>query len=281
MALYRSKSEGKGTFRFFEVEMDEVVKDRRSLEQDLREALLLNQLSLSYQPLVSARDQHTEGFEALVRWHHPARGLISPVDFIPLAESLGVISEIGDWVVRQACKEAVTWPSNLSVAVNLSPQQFQKRRILQSVRNAISETGIDPKRLELEITEGSIMTNAESTIHTLKRLKQLGVKLAIDDFGTGYSSLNYLKRFPLDYLKIDRSFVQDITSDDNAGPITGAIIHLSHNLNLKSIAEGVETEAQRDFLKRQGCDEMQGFLFSPAIPSEDLEAMLRGETDRQ
>ena len=274
LALYRSKSEGKGTFRFFEVEMDEVVKDRRSLEQDLREALQLNQLSLSYQPLVSASDQHTEGFEALVRWHHPVRGLISPADFIPLAESLGVISEIGDWVVRQACKEAVTWPSNLSVAVNLSPQQFQKKRILQSVRDAISETGIDPKRLELEITEGLFIENTAEVISVLNELKQLGVSIALDDFGTGYSSLSYLLKFPFDKLKIDRSFISAIQDDMVARNVLEAIAKLGNVLDLKVTAEGVETLAQMEALSGLSCTHFQGYLFGKPLATVDLPAYL-------
>jgi len=281
LALYRSKSEGKGTFRFFEVEMDEVVKERRSMEQDLSEALHLDQLSVSFQPLVSAEDSRTEGFEALVRWNHPTRGLIPPTDFIPLAESLGLISDIGEWVLHEACSQAVTWPDHLTVAVNLSPQQFLNNRIINSVKSAIKKTGLDPRRLELEITEGLFIDNTEEVSLVLRELKQMGVSIALDDFGTGYSSLSYLLKFPFDKLKIDRSFISSIEEDMVARNVLEAIAKLGNVLELKVTAEGVETLDQVEALKNLDCTHFQGYLFGKPLASADMASFLLNEVASQ
>ncbi len=202
LALYRAKAEGRGTYRLYEHHIDEIVKERRNLEVDLKNALKNGELSLSYQPLVAARETKTVSFEALVRWTHPDRGPVPPSDFIPIAESMGIIVEIGDWVLHQACLEAVTWPEHLTVAVNLSPQQFQSNNIINTVVDALSKSGLAPNRLELEIAEGLFMENTEEVMFSLRELKGMGVSISLDDFGTGYSSLSYLLKFPFDKLKL-------------------------------------------------------------------------------
>jgi len=281
IALYRAKEEGRGTFRVYEHEMDEIVKERRSLENDLRVALRNDELTLAYQPLISSSDKQTTGFEALARWEHASRGTVSPADFIPIAERLGVIGEIGDWVIIEACKQAAIWPEHLTISVNLSPKQFHKNKILQTVKEAIKISGLNPKRLELEITEGLFMENTNEVMESLRELKSIGVSIAMDDFGTGYSSLSYLLKFPFDRLKIDRSFVSSIHEDDIARNVLEAIAKLGNVLNLTVTAEGVETAAQADLLQAMDCTHFQGFLFSRPLTPDQVNAYLLTETSNK
>jgi len=265
LALYRAKEEGRGTFRLYEHQMDEIVRDRRTLEADLKSALKNDELSLSYQPLIAARETKTVSFEALVRWMHPVQGLISPTDFIPIAEKVSVISDIGDWVVHKACMEAKTWPSHISVAVNLSPQQFQSNRIIDTVVSALSKSGLEPHRLEVEITEGLFMDNTEEVLFALRELKGMGVSISLDDFGTGYSSLSYLLKFPFDKLKIDRSLIHSINDDPNAKNVLEAITKLASVMNLTVTAEGIETLDQVRVMLGMHCTHFQGFLFGKPL----------------
>jgi diguanylate cyclase (GGDEF)-like protein len=281
LALYRAKEEGKGTFRFFETRMDDVVRDRRVLEQELRGALAGGQFELHFQPLVSALDDTTSGFEALIRWNHPTRGQVPPSDFIPLAEKTGLISDIGDWVLLEACRTAADWPKNMTISVNLSPQQFQNRRIVGSTKKALRETGIAPARLELEITEGLFVDNTEEAVEALNELKSLGVMTSLDDFGTGYSSLSYLLKFPFDKLKIDQSFIRSIEKDKTARDILETIARLGKILNLSVTAEGVENADQALYLSSMACSQMQGFHFGRPIPSAQIASFLLAETSRR
>lgn len=281
LALYRAKEEGKGTFRFFETKMDEVVRDRRVLEQELRGALAANQFELHFQPFVSAVDDTTGGFEALIRWNHPIRGQVPPSDFIPLAERTGLICEIGDWVLLEACRTATTWPDHMTISVNLSPQQFQNGRIVTSTRNVLAETGLKPSRLELEITEGLFVDNTAEALVALTELKKLGVMTSLDDFGTGYSSLSYLLKFPFDKLKIDQSFIRSIENDKIARDILETIAKLGKILNLSVTAEGVENADQALFLSTMCCNQMQGFHFGRPIPSNQIAGFLLSETARR
>jgi diguanylate cyclase (GGDEF)-like protein len=281
LALYRAKEEGKGTFRFFETRMDDIVRDRRILEQELRGALAGGQFELHFQPLVSALDDTTSGFEALIRWNHPTRGQVPPSDFIPLAEKTGLICEIGDWVLLEACRTAAHWPDYMTISVNLSPQQFQNRRIVESTKHALKETGLTPSRLELEITEGLFVDNTEEAVRALNELKALGVMTSLDDFGTGYSSLSYLLKFPFDKLKIDQSFIRSIETDKTARDILETIARLGKILNLSVTAEGVENADQALYLSTMACSQMQGFHFGRPIPSAQIASFLLGETSRR
>jgi diguanylate cyclase (GGDEF)-like protein len=280
LALYRAKEEGKGTYRFFETKMDDVVRDRRVLEQELRGALATNQFELHYQPLVATSNDTTGGFEALIRWNHPTRGQVPPADFIPLAEKTGMICEIGDWVLMEACRTAMTWPEHMTISVNLSPPQFQNNRIVTSTRNALETTGLAPHRLELEITEGLFVENTDEALLALNELKSLGVMTSLDDFGSGYSSLSYLLKFPFDKLKIDRSFIKSIEKDKTARDILETIAQLGKILNLSVTAEGVETADQALFLSTMACNHMQGFHFGRPIPSDQIASFLLKETKR-
>jgi diguanylate cyclase (GGDEF)-like protein len=271
LALYRSKENGRGIYTFFEEEMNTRAHERRELEQDLRSALSKGEFEVNYQPIVSLESNEICGLEALLRWRHPTRGVISPVEFIPLAEETGLIGDIGEWVLRQACTEAVRWPVHVKMAVNLSPVQFKNKNLVALVSDAIREAGIKPQRLELEITESVLLHDSESTIHALRQIQGLGVRIAMDDFGTGYSSLSYLRQFPFDKIKIDRSFVGNLTSGEgNSLAIVRAISDLGRALGLTITAEGVETLHQREMVRLEGCTEMQGYLFSAAQPPEDL-----------
>jgi diguanylate cyclase (GGDEF)-like protein len=281
LGLYRAKEEGKGTFRFFETNMDDLVRDRRVMEQELRGALAAGQFELHFQPLVSAIDDTTSGFEALIRWNHPTRGQVPPSDFIPLCEKTGLISEIGDWVLMEACRTATTWPEHMTISVNLSPQQFHNRRIVSATANALSATGLAPKRLELEITEGLFVDNTEEALVALNDLKALGVMTSLDDFGTGYSSLSYLLKFPFDKLKIDQSFIKSIENDKTARDILETIAKLGKILNLSVTAEGVENADQALFLSTMACNQMQGFHFGRPIPEQQIPSFLLGETKRR
>jgi diguanylate cyclase (GGDEF)-like protein len=273
MALYGAKSDGRGTYRFFEPEMDARMKARRELEMDLRKALANSEFELHYQPLVNLRDNEIVAFEALLRWNHPFRGLISPAEFIPISEETGLIIPIGEWALRQACKEAANWPADIKVAVNLSPVQLKSRNLTDSVVDALACSGMPASRLQLEITETVLMQNTFNTLSTLQKLRLLGVQIALDDFGTGYSSLSYLRSFPFDKIKIDRSFIQDLAKGAEPLAIVNAVAGLAKNLNMISTAEGVETEEQLETLMEIGCVEMQGYLFSKARPAAEIASM--------
>jgi diguanylate cyclase (GGDEF)-like protein len=270
MALYGAKGDGRGTFRFFEPEMDAKMKTRRELEMDLRNALVNAEFELYYQPLVNLKTNEISAFEALVRWNRPTRGLVSPADFIPVAEETGLIIPLGEWVLRRACQETAKWPAHIKVAVNLSPSQLKSRNLTQLVVSALAESGMPANRLQLEITETVLMHNTFNTLATLHALRKLGVQIAMDDFGTGYSSLSYLRSFPFDKIKIDRSFIQDLSNGAEPLAIVHAVAGLARSLNMISTAEGVETQQQLDQLQAIGCTEMQGYLFSHARPAADI-----------
>ena len=266
LALYGAKAEGRGTYRFFELEMDARMKERRTLELDLRKAISQGEFELYYQPIRNIAEGRVVGCEALLRWNHPERGIVSPADFIPVAEETGLIIPIGEWVLRRACADAVAWPDGMKVAVNLSPAQFRSRSLVQTIFNAFATAGLSPDRLELEITETVLMQHTESTIEMLNQLRKIGVRIAIDDFGTGFSSLGYLRSFPISKLKIDRSFIRDLPDDADALAIVRAVVGLANSLGIVSTAEGVETEEQYEALRELGCSEMQGFLLSRPCP---------------
>lgn len=263
MALYGAKGAARGAFRFFEPEMDAEVKKYRELEIDLRKGLELGQFELHYQPLQSLKTNEIAGLEALLRWRHPDRGLVSPADFIPLAEEIGLIVPLGEWVIRQACADTSLWPKHIKIAVNVSPMQFKKGNLVPVVMSALAGSGIEPRRLEIEITESVLLLNSESTLNTLHQLRSLGVRIAMDDFGTGYSSLSYLRSFPFDKIKIDGSFIQDLSNSEDAIAIVRAVASLGKSLGMTTTAECVETEEQRNIVVTEGYDEIQGFLFSP------------------
>jgi diguanylate cyclase (GGDEF)-like protein/PAS domain S-box-containing protein len=270
LALYAAKAAGKGCFRFFEPEMHDAARQRQLMESDLRVALENNQFRLLYQPCVDASSEAVTGFEALIRWEHPEKGPISPVEFIPLAEEIGLINEIGEWVLRTACAEAANWPERISVAVNLSPVQFKSHALPTVVRMVLSDTGLPAKRLELEITEGVFLSNDDHVHEMIASLKAIGVKLALDDFGTGYSSLSYLQRVPFDKIKIDRSFVTGASdlSGRNASLIR-AMVGLASDLKMQTTAEGVETAEELQLVRDLGCSLVQGYIFGRPMPPEE------------
>jgi diguanylate cyclase (GGDEF)-like protein len=274
MALYRAKSEGGAVHHFFEKEMDRQAQKRRDMELDLRRAFANGEFEVHYQPLVDLVADRITGFEALVRWKHPQKGMISPADFIPVAEDIGLIVGLGEWVLRQACAEAVKWPDDIKVAVNLSPVQFRSRNLVQVVIAALAHSGLSPLRLELEITESIFLAETEANLAILHQLRELGVRISMDDFGTGYSSLSYLRSFPFDKIKIDRSFVRDLAERPDCVAIVRAISGLGRSLNITTTAEGVETIDQLDWLRAEGCNEVQGFLFSAAKPAAEIEQLL-------
>ncbi len=280
-ALYRAKEQGGSNYQFYKADMNAEALKRLEMENDLRRMLERGECVVHYQPQVNVNSGQIVGMEALVRWQHSELGLISPAEFIPLAEETGLIVPIGEWVMRTACEQVKRWQelglTPLRVSVNLSARQFQQPGLVEVVARALAETGLGPSYLELELTESSVMKNPEQAIVVLKALKAMEVRISIDDFGTGYSSLSYLKRFPLDVLKIDRTFVCDTTSDQNDAAIVRAIITLAHSLSRKVIAEGVETEEQLSFLRSLRCDEMQGYLFSKPLPAESFEQLLMKE----
>jgi diguanylate cyclase (GGDEF)-like protein len=273
LALYRAKDDGRGTYRFFEPEMDAQMQARRELESDLRKALAACEFKLHYQPVVDLASNEISGFEALIRWHHPVKGLIAPNTFIPLAEEIGLIVPIGEWALRQACATAAKWPARFKIAVNLSPAQFRSPGLLQAIVGALAASGLAPERLELEITETILLQDSETTLGMLYRLRELGVRIAMDDFGTGYSSLSYLQSFPFDKIKIDRSFVRDIAESTGSLNIVRAVAALAKGLGMTATAEGVETAQQLDTIRAEGCTEMQGYLFSRPLPAEEIEKL--------
>jgi diguanylate cyclase (GGDEF)-like protein len=274
MALYRAKADGRGTYRFFEPEMDARMQARRALELDLRKAFVKGEFEVYYQPLVNMKNELICGFEALIRWNHPERGMISPADFIPLAEETGLIVPIGEWVLRQACEEAAKWPNDISIAVNLSAAQFKTPGLSQTVFNTLAHSGVVADRLELEITESVLLFNSKSTLDTLHQLRALGVRISMDDFGTGYSSLSYLRSFPFDKIKIDQSFVHNLSTNKDSMAIIRAVVGLGNSLGMVTTGEGVETHEELDYLKREGCTEAQGYLFGKARPAKDAAALL-------
>jgi predicted signal transduction protein with EAL and GGDEF domain len=262
-AMYHAKELGRANYQFFTEQMNQAASHRLALESDLRRALGKKELRLYYQPIVEAAGGKVAGHEALLRWQHPERGLVLPGEFIQLAEETGLILRIGEWVLREACrwaKRSGGGKRGTQVAVNLSPRQFNDPKLAEHVAQALKASGLPPRLLELEITESTAMQHTDATLGTLERLKRLGVSIAIDDFGTGYSSLAYLKRFPVDKLKIDRVFVAETPADQEQATIVSAIVALAHALDIRTVAEGVETEAQREFLARCGCDFIQGHL---------------------
>jgi len=274
MALYRAKAEGKGAFRFFEPEMDARVQARRLLEMDLRTALRTDAFEVHYQPLVDLETGEVRSCEALIRWPHPARGMIPPTEFIPVAEETGLISALGNFVLRQACTDAAGWPEHVKVAVNLSPLQFKTGTLLQNVRDALAASGLPATRLELEITETLLLDRSDHVLATLHALRALGVRISMDDFGTGYSSLSYLRSFPFDKIKIDRSFVHAIGDNTDSQAIVRAIVSLGSSLGITITAEGIETENDLAYLRAEGCNEGQGYLFSKAQPAREVAEFL-------
>ena len=283
MALYSAKCKGQNTFQFCDEATTNASLESLKLENDLRHAVERNELELHYQPKVALHSGKIIGMEALIRWQHPMIGMISPVDFIPLAEESGLIIPIGEWVLDTACNKIKEWEAagykDISIAVNLSAVQFRQKNILEMVRNIISHSEIDPQLLELEITESTIMDDIDAASATMRELHKEGVKISIDDFGTGYSSLAHLKRFPLNTVKIDRSFIRDLTTDPDDAAIVGAIIAMAHSMGLKIIAEGVETTKQLEYLRRLRCDEIQGYLFSRPLPIDEAEELLIKDRD--
>jgi diguanylate cyclase (GGDEF)-like protein len=274
LALYRAKSEGRGTFRFFQTEMDATARSRRTMEIDLRQAITKNQLELHYQPQLSVQTNEVVGLEALVRWRHPEKGLIPPLDFIPLAEETGIIVRLGEWILRQACTDALSWPEKLRVAVNVSPAQFKTRELAQLVARVLAETGLPGNRLEIEVTESLLLRDVESNLSTLRSIKNMGVRISMDDFGTGYSSLSNLRSFPFDKIKIDRSFVNDLENKSDAAAIVHAVLGLGKSLGMSTCAEGVETLEQLAYLRAEGCCEIQGYYYSKPKPASEIAEML-------
>ncbi|MGX9443273.1 bifunctional diguanylate cyclase/phosphodiesterase [Nitrobacteraceae bacterium UC4446_H13] len=280
LAMYGAKAAGRRTYCFFEPEMDARAKTRRQLELDLRRIIadrefLEGGFEVHYQPLVSLRDDHPTGCEALLRWRHPERGMISPAEFIPVAEETGLIAELGEWVLTTACTEAATWPDHVKVAINVSPVQFRSYSLPLKVASVLASSGLSPHRLELEITEAVLIRDDEIALAILHQLRALGVRIALDDFGTGYSSLSYLQRFPFDKIKIDRCFVNDIAESGGSASIVKAVVHIATARDMTTTGEGVETASQREILRKLGCTEMQGYLFSAAKPAEAIRELLR------
>jgi diguanylate cyclase (GGDEF)-like protein/PAS domain S-box-containing protein len=272
MALYRAKENGRGTYRFFKREMDETIRERRNLARELRQAILDEDLVVHYQPQARASDGEICGFEALVRWRHPVRGMIPPLDFIPLAEETGLIIPLGEWVLRKACAEAAAWDKPLSIAVNLSPLQLNQPNLPQTVHEILIESGLSPMRLELEVTESALFKDYQRALDNLRRLKALGVRIAMDDFGTGFSSLSTLQSFPFDKIKVDKSFVENIHRDPRATVIVKAVLGLGRSLDIPVVAEGVETDEQLQFLRGEDCAEVQGYAIGRPAPADTLGA---------
>ncbi len=281
LALYRCKADGGGLYRFFEAEMDARMQERRALELDLRKALVSSQFTLEFQPIVTLKTGRVTACEALIRWRHPDRGLVPPLNFIPIAEETGLIIPIGEWVLERACLDATKWPDDISVTVNLSPVQLRSSELVRVVKGALAKSGLAARRLELEITELVLIEDSDGALAVLNQLKELGVSVAMDDFGTGYSSLGYLRRFPFDRIKIDQSFVRDLPKNRESLAILRAVVGLGRSLNIVTTAEGVETQNQIDVLRDEGCIDIQGYFFSQPKSAADVSGLLnslRGET---
>jgi diguanylate cyclase (GGDEF)-like protein len=276
LALYAVKGTNRGTFQFYNATMNKDLNERRQIEVDLREALERNELELNYQPITNVRRGDVSGFEALARWRHPVKGMVPPAVFIPIAEDSGLIVRLGEWALMEACRNAARWPGELKIAVNLSPVQFTAPNLFEVIEQTLAKTGLAPHRLELEITERIFMENTENTLATLRRIKGLGVRIALDDFGTGYSSLSYLRSFPFDKIKVDQAFVSDLSERNEHIVIVQAVVSIARALGMTTIAEGVETEAQYEFLVALGCDEVQGYLFSAPVPMDRLAEFFAG-----
>jgi diguanylate cyclase (GGDEF)-like protein len=274
LALYRAKADGGGTYRFFEMAMDARMQARRALELDLRRAVVKGEFEVHYQPIIDVKTGQITSCEALVRWKHPERGMIPPLEFIPIAEETGLIVPIGEWVLRQACAEAAHWPEAVTVSVNLSPAQFKSRTLVQAVVGALGSSGLPADRLELEITELVLIQEADGAFAILHQLRDLGIRIAMDDFGTGYSSLGYLRSFPFDKIKIDQSFIRDLPGKEGSLAIVRAVVGLSSSLGITTTAEGVETKEQLERLSSEGCNEVQGFLFSAPRPAAEIKHLL-------
>jgi diguanylate cyclase (GGDEF)-like protein len=274
LAMYRAKAEGRSAFKLFDPEMDAAAQARRHLETDLRNAIIRGEFQAYYQPLVDVKTRRISCFETLARWRHPTRGLVSPVEFIPVAEDTGLIVRIGEWILREACTAAMTWPPHVRVAVNVSPVEFQKGDVVKAVQDALAISGLAPPRLEVEITESVLLERTTKNVTTLARLREIGVRVSLDDFGTGFSSLSYLRSYPFDKIKVDRSFVSDLSKDDRSRMIISAITGLGARFGMSTTAEGVETEEQFEWLRNEGCDEVQGWLFSKAVPAAEVPALL-------
>jgi predicted signal transduction protein with EAL and GGDEF domain len=277
LAMYAAKSAGRRTYRFFEPDMDAQVRARRILEMDLRQAIQYGGLEVYYQPCVSIADNRITGCEALLRWRHSERGMISPVEFIPIAEDTGLINQIGEWVLATACAEAATWPDDIKLAVNVSPVQFRSGTLALKIVAALAASGLAANRLELEITEAVLIRDDEAALEILHQLRAIGVRIALDDFGTGYSSLSYLQRFPFDKIKIDRCFVNDIAEPEGSSCIVQAVVNIAAARHMTTTAEGVETQRQLELLRALGCAEMQGYLFSPAKPAAEIRQLFQRE----
>lgn len=274
LALYRAKADGGSAYRFFEIGMDARMQARRVLELELRKAVLKGEFELEYQPIIDVKTRRITSCEALIRWQHPKRGTIPPLEFIPAAEETGLIVPIGEWVLMQACAEAARWPEEITIAVNLSPAQFKSRNLVQAVKNALAKSGLPASRLELEITELVLLQESDGVFTILHQLRDLGIRIAMDDFGTGYSSLGYLRSFPFGKIKIDQSFIHDLSSKEDSLAIVRAVVGLSSSLGITTTAEGVETNEQLARLTTEGCNEVQGFLFSPPRSAADVEKLL-------
>jgi diguanylate cyclase (GGDEF)-like protein len=280
LAMYAAKSAGRRTYRFFEPDMDAQAKARRKLEMDLRQAITDCALEVYYQPCVSLADNKITGCEALVRWRHSERGMISPAEFIPIAEETGLINELGEWVLTTACAQAATWPDDIRLAVNVSPVQFRSATLALKIVAALAASGLPANRLELEITEAVLIRDDEAALAILHQLRAIGVRIALDDFGTGYSSLSYLQRFPFDKIKIDRCFVNDIAEPGGSSGIVRAVVNIAAERHMTTTAEGVETEQQQELLRALGCSEMQGYLFSRPKPAAEIRQLMFTHRER-
>jgi diguanylate cyclase (GGDEF)-like protein len=279
MALYGAKSDGRGVFRFFEPNMDARMKERRVLELALRKAFDNGEFELYYQPVLNLDKGKARCCEALLRWHHPERGMVAPAEFIPVAEDIGLIVRLGEWVIRQACADAAQWPDDICVAVNLSPTQLASKNLMPAVLNALAASQLPPHRLELEITEAVLMQNSEVTLRVLHQLRSLGIRISMDDFGTGYSSLSYLRSFPFDKIKIDRCFIKGLGESSDADAIVQAVTGLAESLHMTTTAEGVETQQQLELVRRLGCTDVQGFYYSRPLPLRELTKILATQAD--
>jgi EAL domain-containing protein (putative c-di-GMP-specific phosphodiesterase class I) len=274
LALYRCKADRGNVYRFFEPQMDARMQQRRALELDLRNALINGEFTVNYQPIVNLKTGAVTACEALIRWHQPERGLVPPLEFIPIAEETGLIVPIGEWVLGRACADAAEWPDEIAVAVNVSPAQFKAADFVRVVKDALAKSQFPASRLELEITELVLIQDSDGALAMLRQLKELGVSVAMDDFGTGYSSLGYLRSFPFDRIKIDQSFIRDLSKNKQSLAILRAVVGLGSSLDIVTTAEGVETQNQLEVLRAEGCTDVQGFFFTPPKSAEETKELL-------